>query len=43
MRDTFIEELTKRALIDPNVFLITGDLGFGVLEEFGESFQKCVN
>jgi len=38
MRDTFIEELTKRALIDPNVFLITGDLGFGVLEEFGESF-----
>tara|TARA_Y100001970_G_scaffold58838_1_gene74801 strand:+ start:645 stop:1571 length:927 start_codon:yes stop_codon:yes gene_type:complete len=38
MRDTFIEELSKRASTDPNVFLITGDLGFGVLEEFGESF-----
>ena len=38
MRDTFIEELSKRASTDSNVFLITGDLGFGVLEEFGESF-----
>ena len=38
MRDTFIEELSKRASTDPNVYLITGDLGFGVLEEFGESF-----
>ena len=34
MRDTFIEELTKFAKEDSSIFLITGDLGFGVLENF---------
>jgi transketolase len=31
VRDAFIERLTRLAAADPRVFLITGDLGFGVL------------
>lgn len=34
MRDTFVKTLLAEAKADPNVVLITGDLGFGVLEEF---------
>lgn len=34
MRDTFVKTLLEEAKRDPNIFLITGDLGFGVLEEF---------
>ena len=34
MRDTFIKSLEALAEADPRVFLITGDLGFGVLEGF---------
>lgn len=34
MRDTFVKTLLTEARADPNVMLITGDLGFGVLEEF---------
>lgn len=34
MRDTFVNTLLAEAKADPNVILITGDLGFGVLEEF---------
>ena len=34
MRDFFIEELTKHATANPNIMLITGDLGFGVFDEF---------
>lgn len=40
MRDTFINELTKIASNDPNIILLTGDLGFGVFEEFRELFPK---
>ena len=36
MRDAFLDELTKIAKKDPTVFLITGDLGFGVLENFAK-------
>ena len=38
MRNSFIEELSKIALIDDKVFLIVGDLGFGVVEGFEEKF-----
>jgi len=38
MRNAFIEELTKLAAADPSVFLITGDLGFGVLVDFERDF-----
>lgn len=37
MRNIFIRELTKRARIDPRIVLITGDLGYGVLDDFRNS------
>lgn len=40
MRIAFIETLTEIAEKDPNVFLITGDLGFSVFENFVERFPK---
>ncbi|MDA7774800.1 hypothetical protein N8993_11540 [Pseudomonadales bacterium] len=40
MRDVFISALTEYAANDPNVLLITGDLGFGVLTEFAENKPK---
>lgn len=36
MRDTFIKALEELAARDPRIFLITGDLGFGVLTGFAE-------
>jgi len=40
MRDAFLDELTKIAKKDPAVFLITGDLGFGVLENFAKELPN---
>jgi transketolase len=40
MRDAFISSLTDAAEVDTNVTLITGDLGFGVFEEFAAKFPK---
>jgi len=37
MRDTFIASLTNLAEHDPRVFLITGDLGFAVLDNFSRN------
>jgi len=37
MRDTFIASLTNLAERDPRVFLITGDLGFAVLDNFSRN------
>ena len=34
MRDTFIARLFDLAARDPRIFLITGDLGFSVLDRF---------
>lgn len=34
MRDAFVESLFELACSDPNVMLLTGDLGFGVFEQF---------
>jgi transketolase len=34
MRDTFVKTLLGEAKKDPNIILMTGDLGFGVLDEF---------
>lgn len=36
MRDKFVSTLLYLAKIDPNIHLITGDLGFGVLKPFWE-------
>lgn len=40
MRDSFIEWLTKKAEFDKNIVLITGDLGFGVLDNFSKLYPK---
>lgn len=40
MRDAFIKKLFELAKDDPKIFLITGDLGFGVLEEFEKNYPK---
>ncbi len=34
MRDTFVKTLLGEAKKDPNIILMTGDLGFGVLDDF---------
>jgi transketolase len=38
VRDAFIGALTELAENDPKIILITGDLGFGVLNDFAERF-----
>jgi len=40
VRDVFIRRLTEEASRDPRIFLITGDLGFGVLEAFATRFPR---
>ena len=40
MRNTFINELEKLAVVDPSIYLLTGDLGFGVLNSFSENLPK---
>lgn len=38
MRDAFISELTQLAREDDSIFLVVGDLGFSVIEEFAAEF-----
>jgi len=38
MRDTFVRVLSDLALIDKNIILVTGDLGFGVLKNYWEEY-----
>jgi transketolase len=40
VREAFVNELSRQARIDPQIVLITGDLGYGVLESFAEEFPK---
>ena len=40
MRDCFIEELSRMAETDPRIMLITGDLGFCVLDKYRERFPN---
>ncbi|MEO0423443.1 MAG: transketolase C-terminal domain-containing protein [Pseudomonadota bacterium] len=40
MRDHVVKRLTELALEDPRIMLITGDLGFGVLDEYR---SKCAS
>ena len=39
MRNTFVESLMEEAERDERVWLLCGDLGFSVLEEFAERFD----
>lgn len=40
MRNAFVKTLQELAVNDKNLFLITGDLGYGVLDEFKEKYPK---
>ena len=40
MRDAFIAQLTRLAARDPRIMLVTGDLGFGVLNDFAARFPR---
>ena len=40
MRDAFVAKLTETAADDPAIMLLVGDLGFGVVANFGESYPK---
>ncbi|MDI6623126.1 MAG: transketolase C-terminal domain-containing protein [Brevundimonas sp.] len=44
MRDAFIQALTELAAVDDRIVLVTGDLGFGVLQDFASRFpQRYIN
>lgn len=38
MRNAFIRKLTEKAAEDKNIFLLTGDLGFSVFEDFMDKY-----
>jgi transketolase len=40
VRDAFVETLTALAERNPGIILLTGDLGFGVLNRFAERFPR---
>ena len=40
MRDIFIKTLTVEVNKNSNIFLITGDLGFGVFDEFRKNYVE---
>ncbi len=40
MRDTFIARFTQHAAEDKRLMLVTGDLGFGVLTSFSETYPE---
>ena len=40
MRNTFAKVLVERARLDDSIFLITGDLGYSVLEPFATEFPE---
>ena len=42
MRDTFVKTLLEIAKKDKNVYIITGDLGFGVLKPFWEQLPDQI-
>lgn len=40
MRTAFINQLTKMAKVDKDIYLLTADLGFSVFENFSQEFPK---
>ena len=40
MRNAFLQRLVEHAASDPRIILVTGDLGFGVLDELERRFPK---
>lgn len=44
MRNIFLNYLTEQAALDPNLYLIVGDVGYSVIEKFQERFpQRMIN
>jgi transketolase len=44
MRQAFVRQLLEAAVKDPTIVLITGDLGYGVLDEFAQTLpQQFIN
>ena len=42
MRDNFIKALLEERSKNDSIMLLTGDLGFGVLEEFEELYPPLI-
>lgn len=40
MRDAFVRKLTEEAATNPDIMLLVGDLGFGVVAAFGDSYPR---
>jgi len=40
MREKFVARLEALAAADPRIFLVTGDLGFGVLDQYSRKFPR---
>ncbi len=40
MRNTFIDDLLRRAKVDEKIILLSGDIGYGVLDNFAKSLPK---
>jgi transketolase len=40
MRDAFVKKLNESATDDPDIMLLVGDLGFGVVADFGNAHPK---
>lgn len=40
MRNEFVAQLTEMARLDKSIFLVTGDLGYGVLDSFASEFPN---
>ncbi len=40
MRDAFVKKLNEKAADDPSIMLLVGDLGFGVVADFGDTYPK---
>jgi transketolase len=40
MRDAFIRSISNKAAEHPDIFLMVGDIGFGVVENFRETFPR---
>jgi transketolase len=40
MRDAFVRKLTEEAATNPDIMLLVGDLGFGVVAAYGDAYPK---
>jgi transketolase len=40
MREAFVDKLAEEAAKNPDIVLITGDLGYGVLDKFSSNFAN---